>query len=178
LLVDGADQSKYNPDFEWSRHLPSAVELDRWEHDKYDVKVAVVIDADACSPRLLDLLFKFYTPWCLRIVPARFLRDMYHAIRLPTSQTPPKIAHYSPMLHNALLALATAFSDNSRLRNIKSRLIFLEKAKSYIDTECITPNISVVHGLAMIGNFYCSMGQLGLGYVYFGKSPVCVQLLI
>jgi hypothetical protein len=50
LLVEGVDQSKYNPDFEWSRHLPSTVELDRWEHDKYDVNIAPwVIDADTCS---------------------------------------------------------------------------------------------------------------------------------
>jgi len=78
------------------------------------------------------------------------------------------------MLHNAVLALATAFSNNPRIRNIKSRLQFLEKAKSYIDTECVTPNISVVYGLAMIGNFYSSMGEQGLGYVYFGKRPIYV----
>ena len=36
LLVDGVDQSKYNPDFDWSRHLPNTVEMNRWEHDKYD----------------------------------------------------------------------------------------------------------------------------------------------
>jgi len=79
------------------------------------------------------------------------------------------------MLHNALLAVATAFSDNPHIRNVKSRLEFLEKAKSYIDTECVTPNISVVYGLAMIGNFYSSMGEQSLGYFYLGKGPVYVQ---
>jgi len=128
------------------------------------------VHANTFFLRILDLLFKFYVPWCLRIVPALFLRDMYLALRLPASHTPQKTAHYSPMLHNALIALATAFSDNPHLRNLKTRLTFLEKAKSYIDIECDCPNISVVSGLAMIGNFYSSMAQQGLGYLYFGSE--------
>ncbi|TFK31543.1 hypothetical protein BDQ12DRAFT_739935 [Crucibulum laeve] len=35
LLVDGVDESHYNPDFDWSRHLPSVVPLDRREHDNH-----------------------------------------------------------------------------------------------------------------------------------------------
>jgi len=34
LLVDEAAEEHYNPDFDWSRHLPSAVPLDRRSHDK------------------------------------------------------------------------------------------------------------------------------------------------
>jgi hypothetical protein len=34
LLVDGADEAQYNPDFDWSRYLPTNVPLDRVEHDK------------------------------------------------------------------------------------------------------------------------------------------------
>ena len=34
LMVDGVDESSYNPDFDWSRHLPAEVILDRREHDK------------------------------------------------------------------------------------------------------------------------------------------------
>ena len=127
------------------------------------------VHADTFFLRILDLLFKFYVPWCLRIIPALFLRDIYQALRLPASHTPQKTAHYSPMLHNALIALATAFSDNPHLRNLKTRLAFLEKAKSYIDIECDCPNISVVYGLAMIGSFHASMDQPGLGFLYFGN---------
>lgn len=79
LLVDGVDDSHYNPNFDWSRHLPSNVPLDRRSHDK-----------------ALDLLFKFFTSWCFRIVPALFLRDMYRALIVPRSHTPPKTPHYSP----------------------------------------------------------------------------------
>jgi len=153
LLVDGVDESNYNPDFDWSRHLPPEIFLERREHDK-----------------LLDLLFKFFTSWCLRIVPPLFLRDMYRALSLPASQPPPKTAHYSPMLHNALVALATAFSDDPRIRDLKSRQYFARRAKSYIDTECERPNISVVHALSILGSFHSSMGDQTLGYLYFGQN--------
>ena len=120
-------------------------------------------------PRLLDLLFKFLTSWCLRIVPGLFLRDMYRALHLPASQTPPKTTHYSPMLHNALVALATAFSDDPRIRDLRTRRLFLEKAKGYMDTECHSPNLSVIHALSIIGTFHSSMGEQTLGYLYFGE---------
>jgi hypothetical protein len=35
LLVDDVDVSHYNPDFDWSRHLPSNVHLDRKSHDEF-----------------------------------------------------------------------------------------------------------------------------------------------
>ncbi|KAG5351844.1 hypothetical protein C0989_004734 [Termitomyces sp. Mn162] len=34
LLVDGFDNKNYNPDFDWSRYLPTSVPLDRKEHDR------------------------------------------------------------------------------------------------------------------------------------------------
>jgi hypothetical protein len=103
-------------------------------------------------------------------VPGLFLRDMYRALHLPASQTPPKTTHYSPMLHNALVALATAFSDDPRIRDLRTRRLFLEKAKGYMDAECHSPNLSVIHALAIIGTFHSSMGEQTLGYLYFGEG--------
>lgn len=34
LLVEGADLSTYNPDFDWSRYLPTEVPMERQEHDR------------------------------------------------------------------------------------------------------------------------------------------------
>jgi hypothetical protein len=73
------------------------------------------------------------------------------------------------MLHNALISLATAFSDNARIRDFNSRQYFARKAKSYIETECQTPNISVVHALSIISSFHSSQGDQTLGYLYFGE---------
>lgn len=160
LQVDGADETFCNPNFDWSRHLPREVFMERKEHDK-----------------LLDLLFKFFTSWCLRIVPPLFLRDMYRALNGPPSHTPPKTPHYSPMLHNALIALASAFSEDPRIRDLNSRQFFARKAKSYIEAECQKPNISVVHALSIIGSFHSSQGDQTLGYMYFGMAGRISQAL-
>lgn len=97
---------------------------------------------------------------------------MYRALRVPRSQTPPKTAHYSPMLHNALVALASAFSDDPRIRDIKSRQYFANAAKNFIEDECQKPNISVVHALSILGSYHSSQGDQTLGYIYFGESQI------
>ncbi|PPQ92012.1 hypothetical protein CVT25_004869 [Psilocybe cyanescens] len=160
LVVDGVNDDFCNPDFDWSRHLPTAVPLDRRSHDK-----------------ALDLLFKFFTSWCLRMIPALFLRDMYRALCVPSSQPPPKTPHYSPMLHNALVALALAFLDDHRFRDLKARQYFANTAKSFIEAECQKPNLSVVHALSVLASYHSSQGEQTLGYMYFGMSARMAQAL-
>ena len=122
------------------------------------------------TTRALDLLFKFFTSWCFRIVPALFLRDMYRALVVPRSHTPPKTPHYSPMLHNALVALGTAFLDDPNIRDFKSRQCFAEAAKRYMEVECQKPQLSVVHALDILASFHSSQGDQTLGFLYFGQS--------
>jgi hypothetical protein len=73
------------------------------------------------------------------------------------------------MLHNALLALATAFSDDPRICDLNTRRYFARKAKTYFEGECQRPNASVVHALSIMGSFHSSQGDQTLGYLYFGK---------
>ncbi|KAK0205282.1 fungal-specific transcription factor domain-containing protein [Desarmillaria ectypa] len=157
LWLDGVSSSHINPSFDWSRHLPADLFLTRHEHDK-----------------ILDLLFSFFTSWCLRVVPTLFLRDMYRAI---TSSGTVKTPHYSPMLHNALIALATAFSDDPHINSFKTRERYAIKAKSYLDYECEKPNICVVQALSLLGSFHSSNGDQNLGYLYFGMSTKVGQIL-
>lgn len=173
LLVDGADDTYYNPDFDWSRYLPNAVPLTRNEHDRYIFSLCVY-HFPYFPFRVLDLSFKFLTSWCLRIVPDLFLRDMHRTISAPRSQSPPKTTHYSPMLHNALISVATAFSDDPRIRDPKSRQYFASTAKNYIEAECQEPNISVVHALSFLGSYHSSIGEQTLGYLYFGELLYCL----
>jgi hypothetical protein len=80
------------------------------------------------------------------------------------------------MLHNAILALGTAFSDDPAIRDLKSRMYFLEKAKTYQEDECSRPNLCVVNALSLIGSFHSSQGDPTLGYVVFGEpcnAPFC-----
>ncbi|KAF8646644.1 hypothetical protein AX16_007143 [Volvariella volvacea WC 439] len=160
LLVDEVDQTHYNPHLDWARYLPTAVPLDRKSHD-----------------RILDLVFRFFTSWCFRVVPALFLRDMWRALSVPKSQTLPKTAHYSPMLHNALIALGSAFSDDPLIRDSRSREYFAQAAKGYLEAECQKPNISAVQALSILASYHSSKGEQTLGYLYFGMSArVCQSL--
>lgn len=139
--------------FDWSRHLPRDVPLSRAEHD-----------------RLLDILLKFCQCWALRIVPELFLRDMHRTLSLPPTGTPPRATHYSPMLHNSALALATAFTDDPALKDIRCRRTFAAKAKSYIEGDAQKPTIALVTGLGTLALFHSTCGEQSLGYLYFGMS--------
>jgi hypothetical protein len=118
--------------------------------------------------RLLDLLFRFCTSWCFRVIPTLFARDMHRALTLPVHAPLPRLSHYSPMLHNALLALATAYSDDPQIHSIEFRRVFARKAKSYLETDCLTPNVCFVSALSLLSTFYSSRGEQSLGYLYAG----------
>jgi hypothetical protein len=79
------------------------------------------------------------------------------------------------MLHNALVAVATALSDDLQVRDLASRQFFARKAKSYLEAECQNPNISVVHALSFLATFHSSLGELTLGYMYFGACFIMIS---
>ncbi|KAH9969716.1 hypothetical protein BC827DRAFT_1262920 [Russula dissimulans] len=145
---------------EWNRHLPQDVPLTRKEHDE-----------------LLRLLFLYFTSWALRIIPKLFLRDMHRCLTMPVSSPPLKTAHYSPMLHNALLAVATAFSDNPAIKDPAARQRFADKAKSCLESECELPKLSAMTALSILANYHSSTNHPTLGYIYFGISARISQAL-
>ncbi|KAH9065320.1 hypothetical protein EDB87DRAFT_1595180 [Lactarius vividus] len=145
----------FNSEIDWSRHLPR-VPLTLLEHD-----------------RLLGLLFRFFTSWGLRVIPKLFQRDMHRCLSLPSSLPPLNTAHYSPMLHNALLAVATAFSDDPAIRDPLTRKRFADKAKSYLEDECERPKLSAMTALSILANYHSSENHATLGYIYFG---ICARM--
>ncbi|KAJ6463947.1 hypothetical protein C8R45DRAFT_1024684 [Mycena sanguinolenta] len=153
LQLDGVDISKTHPDIDWARHLPREVALDRREHDK-----------------ILDLSFKFFMSWAFRIVPHLFLRDMYRALSVPRFEQPPRTPHYSPMLHNAVLAVSAVFSDDPRLRDPNTRQYFARAAHALVFQEIQRPTISTVLALASIGTFYTNNTDRAQGELFFGMS--------
>ncbi|KAJ7253019.1 fungal-specific transcription factor domain-containing protein [Mycena haematopus] len=153
LQLDGVDISQTHPNIDWSRYLPPEIALDRREHDK-----------------ILDLSFKFFTMWCLRIVPSFFLRDMYRVLSVPRSEKPPRTSHYSPLLHNAILCVNAVFSDDPYLRDRKTRLLFFRAAQALIEVEISKPDISLVHGLAFMGTFHADLGERIHAELLCGKS--------
>lgn len=141
--------------------------------------------------RLLDRLFIFFSSWCMRIIPSRFLRDMYRYLHPPTVQpttkpssttslpvpvsTPAptmhvKTPHYSPFLHLALLAVASAFSDDPHIVHPDTRTRLADAAKSHIESECARPSVSAVMALGLLGSYFSGKGEQTVGFVYFGMS--------
>ncbi|KAJ7792639.1 hypothetical protein B0H14DRAFT_2930012, partial [Mycena olivaceomarginata] len=135
--------SQTHPDIDWSRYLPPEVHLGRREHDK-----------------ILALSFKFFTMWTFRVVPYLFLRDMYRALSVPRSEEPPRTPHYSPMLHNAVLAISAVFSDDPYIRDPATRQYFVRASRAGL----------MVHALAFIGTYYANEGERVQAELFFGMS--------
>ncbi|KAF7360479.1 Zn(2)-C6 fungal-type domain-containing protein [Mycena venus] len=151
LQVEGIDVSQPHPEIDWSRYLPPEVILERREHDK-----------------VLDLCFKFFTMWMFRIVPSLFLRDMYRALSVPRSEEPLRTPHYSPMLHNAILSVSLAFSDEPYLRDPKTRLCFATAAKmlhTYTKAD-----LSTVQAMSFLATAYSDIGERITSDLYLGMS--------
>jgi hypothetical protein len=93
---------------------------------------------------------------------------MHRCLSMTNISPPLKTAHYSPMLHNALLAVATAFSDDPRIKDPAARRLFADKAKSCLESECEFPKLSAITALSILANYYSSENHPTLGYIYFG----------
>ncbi len=121
--------------------------------------------------RLIDLFFKFFAGWGFRVVPALFWRDMYRALEPGAHPSTLRTAHYSPFLHNAVLSVSMAFSDDKQVRARSNRELLAKRAKDQIETECQKPVISTISGLSFLGSFHSGQNEHGLGYMYFGAFP-------
>lgn len=153
----------------WARYLPRDVPLTRSLHDLYvPWQRPMTSLADPPFRRLLDRFFLFYSSWCLRIIPEFFLRDMYRYLHAPESAPPPRTAHYSPFLHLAVLAVATAFSDDPAISDKDVRKRFADLAKQRLEDEMGAPSLSAVQGLSLLGSYHSGLGHQTRGFVYFG----------
>ncbi|KZO91935.1 hypothetical protein CALVIDRAFT_541422 [Calocera viscosa TUFC12733] len=158
LIAERTGKHARNPPPAWARNLPWDIRIERGEHD-----------------RLIDLCFKYFTSWTVRVWPALFWRDLALLSSSPDDDTgaprePQRTAQYSPLLHNALLALATAWSDEPSLRSAAVRDKFARRAKVCIDIEASKPTLSTLHGLTMLSSYYSGKGDQGLGWMYFGMA--------
>ncbi|WRT67559.1 uncharacterized protein IL334_004531 [Kwoniella shivajii] len=88
----------------------------------------------------IDRFFTFYACW-----------DMRTALH---TDSPVKTAHYSPMLHNAILAIALGFSEWPYLRASDTRKIFAKKAKDFIDYEGMNPAVATVQAFAHLASYH------------------------
>ncbi|KAJ7291258.1 hypothetical protein C8J57DRAFT_1272058 [Mycena rebaudengoi] len=94
---------------------------------------------------------------------------MRRALSVPESQPPPKAPNYSPMLHNAILALASAFSDDPRIQDTRAR--------EFLYVECQKPELSLVHALGLMGIYLANQGAVVLGDCHHGMRTRVGQAL-
>lgn len=115
---------------------------------------------------LLDRFLRFCCGWSLRLLPQFFLRDLAIATESPDPK--PLTNHYSPMLHNVVVANALSYADTDALKNRALRDRFIQKAKNCLDAEAQKPALSGVMSLDLLSSYYSGQGEQSLGFMYFG----------
>ncbi|KAG8740508.1 hypothetical protein FRC10_004201 [Ceratobasidium sp. 414] len=151
----------------WNRYLPDLdnTQFSRAEHDT-----------------LLSRCFKYGTSWLLGLVPEIFLHDMLYSLSSASSDshsTPQaRLQHYTPMLHCAIMAFASAFSDDPTIRSRATREKFAVHAKRWLDEEIGQPVMGLVRSLALLAEYHCALGQREAGYMYMGMSIRATRAMI
>ncbi|CAE6413353.1 unnamed protein product [Rhizoctonia solani] len=145
---------------QWNRYLPQIPQLTRLEHDT-----------------ILSRCFKYGVTWLHCMLPETFLHDMLYCLtsEASTAGDQLRLQHYTPMLHCALLAYGSAFSDNPELRSPALRAEFARYAKQWLDYEFERPVMGLVRALALLAEYHCGIGEWGAGYMYMGMSIRATQ---
>ncbi|KZS87377.1 hypothetical protein SISNIDRAFT_460996, partial [Sistotremastrum niveocremeum HHB9708] len=152
-LLHGEDRTA------WKRHIPEGAILTRPEQDPFDPSE---------HDKICDTEMSFFLSWGMRLCPSLFWRDMRYALRPGAEPSALRTNHYSPFLHNALLAICTSYSDDHQIRSQANRDIFVNAAKAAIEKECQDPTIATVAGLSLLASYHSGHSEHVLGYVYSG----------
>ncbi|OCF30960.1 hypothetical protein I316_07366 [Kwoniella heveanensis BCC8398] len=134
----------------FARYLPTDVYLTKEQHDL-----------------ALDRFFTYYACWGQRSHPILFRRDMEIALSGDSSA---KMTSYSPMLHNAIMAIALGMSDEYHLRDTDTRSKFAKKAKDFIDHEGMKPSVATVQAFAHLASYHSLAAEHNLGWLYIGMA--------
>ncbi|RXK38884.1 hypothetical protein M231_03833 [Tremella mesenterica] len=146
----------------WDRHLPKGIIQTPFVHEE-----------------LLSIFFSYLNDWCWWTDESAFLSGLYASI----TNSSPKNMHYSPLLHNVILALACQLSpqtvspstDPTIACNVAEALG--ERARGYIEEEADTPQLSTVKGMMLLGSYHWSRGKHSLGWFYEGMGVRIAQRL-
>ncbi|KAJ1305122.1 hypothetical protein OPQ81_000159 [Rhizoctonia solani] len=148
---------------QWNRYLPQLPRFTRLEHDT-----------------ILSRCFQYGVSWLHCMLPEAFLHDMLYALTSEPSviNDSLRLQHYTPMLHCALLAYGSAFSDDPEIRSPSFRSRFAQYAKQWLDFEFERPVMGLVRALALLAEYHCGIGERSSGYMYMGMSIRAARSLI
>ena len=124
---------------------------------------------------IVDRFFRYFASWCQRAVPNLFHQDMIRAITLPPNTPLPRFTHYSPFLHNIILAMALRLSDDLTLNTASNRMMFAAAAEMYMSRELPRPTLATVQALAIKSSYHSTLGDHTGGWAYFGMADRAAQ---
>lgn len=119
---------------------------------------------DELRDHLLALFWKWQNSWQYIVPRESFIADLYVE----------KSGRFcTPLLLNAILALSSRYSSKPELRTDPedantAGYIFAEQAKAMLHYESEAPTTSTVQATALLGLYWASIDNEGLGFMYIG----------
>ncbi len=86
-----------------------------------------------------------------------------------------KTSHFSPMLHNAILAIGLCFCEEPYLRTPAIRRTFAQEAKTHLEREGMNPTVATVQALAHLASYHSLAAEHNLGWLYIGMALRCAM---
>lgn len=106
--------------------------------------------------------------WYCIVNEAAFRQDMKSCLSAAPSPSLVRTSVYSPLLHNAILALGCWNCDDPRAHNLAVVDWFITRAQATFDVEGEHPTLSTLQGLLVIGHCFTCANKPNLGYLYAG----------
>ncbi|CAE6416336.1 unnamed protein product [Rhizoctonia solani] len=138
----------------WDHHLPNLglFKLSRIDHDG-----------------MLSRFFHNGVSWLSGLIPTLFLRDMMSS--LGQQATPiTQLSNYSPLIHCSLLAFASNFSDNPRLRDNNVQVKFAAHAKNWLFDHFDDFHATLLPSLTLLAGYHDGIGERSTCYMYLGMG--------
>jgi hypothetical protein len=181
-------------EMDFRRYLPRDVVVSREEHDEaldqffryhasWGESFPVLIASETVC--LLNYHFALRSYFAgQQTHPVHFRTDMQLALSpastsYSSSSTRARTAHYSPMLHNAILSIGLRFLSHSSshfnhdLSSLDTLRKFSDEAKKHMRTEGMNPSVATVQALAHLASHHNLMAEHNLGWLQIGMAVRC-----
>lgn len=150
----------------------SNIEMQHRGYEAAKTQVGLVVVSQDLQTHLLDLFWKWQNSWQYIVCKAPFLQDLSSHPGSPFGR------FYSPALFYAILALASRYTDDIRVRTNPSDAntagdAFAAQARVMLHYECEAPNPTTVQALALTCLREMSVDKEALGWMYRG---MCVRM--
>jgi hypothetical protein len=180
---------------DFRRYLPRDVVISREEHDEaldqffryhasWGKSVSLLDCKQGCG--LINISFRLTRLYLAgqQTHPVHFRTDMQlslspAATSHSSSSARARTAHYSPMLHNAILSIGLRFLSHSSshcnhdLSSLDTLRKFSDEAKKHMRTEGMNPSVATVQALAHLASHHNLMAEHNLGWLQIGMAVRC-----